>query len=115
MKWHRAVILAGKMNTQRERVTMLRYTYISYLVTYKFLFLARRCDKKKESPYPWCYSNPDPPLRRVTTQLNYYLEVIRSQIFEALHKFVNLMYVCPCIIYENDEGYQLDAQIYLLS
>jgi hypothetical protein len=23
--------------------------------------------------------------------------------------------VCPCIIYENDERYQLDAQIYLLS
>ena len=25
-----------------------------------------------------------------------------------------LMYVCPCIIYENDESYQLDATIYLL-
>ena len=24
---------------------------------------------------------------------------------------VNLMYVCPCIIYENDERYQLDATI----
>jgi len=24
------------------------------------------------------------------------------------------MYVCPCIIYENDERYQLDATIYLL-
>ena len=26
----------------------------------------------------------------------------------------DLMYVCPCIIYENDERYQLDATIYLL-
>ena len=25
-----------------------------------------------------------------------------------------LMYVCPCIVYENDERYQLDATIYLL-
>jgi len=25
-----------------------------------------------------------------------------------------LMYVCPCIIYEIDERYQLDATIYLL-
>jgi len=25
---------------------------------------------------------------------------------------VNLMYVCLCIIYENDERYQLDATIY---
>ena len=24
------------------------------------------------------------------------------------------MYVCPCIIYENDERYQLDVTIYLL-
>ena len=28
--------------------------------------------------------------------------------------FTDLMYVCPCIIYENDERYQLDATIYLL-
>jgi len=27
---------------------------------------------------------------------------------------VNLMYVCPCIIYEIDEKYPLDATIYLL-
>ena len=26
----------------------------------------------------------------------------------------NLTYVCPCIVYENDERYQLDATIYLL-
>jgi hypothetical protein len=26
----------------------------------------------------------------------------------------NLMYVCPCIIYEIDERYPLDATIYLL-
>ena len=26
-----------------------------------------------------------------------------------------LMYVCPCIIYKNDERYQLDTQIFLLS
>ena len=25
-----------------------------------------------------------------------------------------IMYVCPCIIYENDERYPLDATIYLL-
>jgi len=27
----------------------------------------------------------------------------------------NLMYMCPCIIYEIDERYPLDATIYLLS
>ena len=29
--------------------------------------------------------------------------------------FLNLLYMCPCIIYKNDERYQLDATIYLLS
>ena len=27
----------------------------------------------------------------------------------------NLMYVCPCIIYENDERYQLDATILFIT
>ena len=30
------------------------------------------------------------------------------------YKDVTLLYVCPCIIYEIDERYPLDATIYLL-
>jgi len=40
--------------------------------------------------------------------LRYYLRLIYTDIA------VNLMYVCPCIIYEIDERYPLDATIYLL-
>ena len=32
-------------------------------------------------------------------------------IFPPTHFY---LYVCPCIMYENDERYQLDANIYLL-
>ena len=35
--------------------------------------------------------------------------------FFSMHLFIySLMYVCPCIIYEIDERYPLDATIYLL-
>jgi hypothetical protein len=44
------------------------------------------------------------------------------QLYQSLYYPTNshnvktyLMYVCPCIIYENDERHQLDAQFYLLS
>jgi hypothetical protein len=42
---------------------------------------------------------------------------IQAHVFATIMKRSSplLMYVYPCIIYENDEGYQLDAQIYLLS
>jgi len=35
-------------------------------------------------------------------------------VYHMKQHFSNLMYVCPCIIYEIDERYPLDATIYLL-
>ena len=37
-----------------------------------------------------------------------------QHISTSLSTKVYLMYVCPCIIYEIDERYPLDATIYLL-
>jgi hypothetical protein len=40
--------------------------------------------------------------------------VIKSAVqleFSIWKTFLILMYVCPCIIYENDQRYQLDAPI----
>jgi len=57
--------------------------------------------------------------RHAVFQCNFLFEVTVSYpqflCFEKFHiELINLMYVCPCIIYENDERYQLDATIYLL-
>jgi len=57
----------------------------------------------------------------VSTSLNARITVhVNSSVFEqrallCTERDVHFMYVCPCIIYVNDERYQLDAQIYLLS
>jgi hypothetical protein len=48
-------------------------------------------------------------------QVTFHSETYLQATVNVYNKFSGLMYVCPCIIYENDESYQLDAQIYLLS
>ena len=40
------------------------------------------------------------------------MPIFRSTgLYTVYYVLINLMYVCPCIIYENDERYQLDATI----
>ena len=43
-----------------------------------------------------------------------HLELKLDWIVAQRNMDINLMYVCPCIIYEIDERYPLDATIYLL-
>ena len=52
-------------------------------------------------------------LHLVQEQFNF--EISQNTVTDLKqHSWVYLIYVCPCIMYENDKRCQLDATIYLL-
>ena len=61
------------------------------------------------------YDLYSPKKKTRTVRINATLRRVRVTIIAVKKQQVlHLMYVCPCIIYEIDERYPLDATIYLL-
>ena len=63
--------------------------------------------------YPGIYITTEEKARKNLRQGSRILGIQENKIFDKQIS-PHLMYVCPCIIYEIDERYPLDATIYLL-